>query len=109
MAGPFDLGALIQLLGAASNVRRAAAGDEMMIGGQPHISYGGYGTRLGGDRFNEQDQEGDLDVNRWEKDRNDPANDYRDFRGVDVPNPNDAKGWRREFFRKKPGGERPSS
>lgn len=66
-------------------------------------SYGSLGTRKGGDIFNPADKEGDLDLEGYEKARNEEGNEAR---GTDHKDPNDAKGWRRQLWIKK---QRPMS
>jgi len=60
-------------------------------------SYGSSGTRKGGDRFKDEDDEGDLDVEGYRKARE----EGHDARGTDHPEPKDQKGWRRQFWIKK--------
>lgn len=91
------------------NPRRILAdGDETQIAAKGDVdgeweSYGSLGTRKGGDIFNPADKEGDLDLEGYEKARNEEGNEAR---GTDHKDPNDAKGWRRQLWIKK---QRPMS
>lgn len=81
--------------------REAKRGDvkDLNEDGEEWESYGEAGTRNGGNPNKDEDDEGDLDVKGWRKLRDDP--DER-LTVRDNKNPNDAKGWRREYWRKKP-------
>jgi hypothetical protein len=59
-------------------------------------SMGSLGTRKGGSTRGDKDEEGDLDKEAYDKDR-----DSTNSLGTDHNDPNDAKGWRRQFWRKR--------
>lgn len=76
-------------------------------------SYGSRGTRKGGNIHGQDDKEGDLDAEGWQKAQDEDLEQrFKDkaegrrtrdeqFRTRDNKDPNDEKGWRREFWRRR--------
>lgn len=93
--------------------QEAKKGDVRQFGNDEYESYGSAGTRKGGNPSKDDDDEGDLDVKAWNKARDEDLQEHKDSaaRGeksyksqlhtTDDPDPKDAKGWRRQFWRRK--------
>ena len=107
---------------AREEAREAKKGDVREFGGEEYESYGGAGTKKGGNRHKREDDEGDLDEEGWNKARDEDSAEYkkwydggqkgpepRTLHTTDEKNPEDGKGWRREFWRKKKKKEVPTS
>ena len=68
--------------------------------GEEWESYGASGARKGATRpYKKEDEEGDLDEEGWNKARDETQGEGLTTR--DNKDPNDGKGWRREYWRKK--------